>query len=168
MVKIMQELGDCPTQLQEILVMEQSRDRFAAEDVARAADILGFGVGGDLRVEYDDTDVPDDFVENAWKECVKRSWRDHEKGSNLHRDANEAFRILAEARGSVYLRKLWEAGKDRLMNPDRAYDTLEIPKDVDDNMLITVFAMRVCDSLSLLLRSLTQSLPLAGGATLAN
>jgi ubiquitin carboxyl-terminal hydrolase 25/28 len=128
--------------LQELVAMEQSRDRFTLEDVNTAARTLGFGVDNDLGVDYDD-DIPDDFVENAWRDCVKRSWRDLEHGSEMQRLTNEAFRILAETRGSIRLRKAWDAGKNKYMNPDRAYNTLEIPKDVDDYMLITVYNMRV-------------------------
>ena len=80
---------------------------------------------------------------------MKRSWRDHDGGQNLQRDANEAFRILAEVMGSVRLRKIWEAGKDKLMNLDQPYDTLEVPKDLDDSMLIPVFSMRVRDFLNI-------------------
>lgn len=123
--------------------MEQSRERFTLDDVAAAATTLGFGSENVLGVEYDRDDIPDEFVENAWKECVKRSWRDHEHGSETQRHSNEALRILAESRGSIKLRKAWEVGKNKYMNPDRAYDTLEIPKDVDDHMLITVYNMRV-------------------------
>lgn len=142
LLKVFQDFGSCPTQLQDLLVMERSRDRFTTDDWVNAASTLGFGPDGLLGVDYDD-EIPDEFVENAWKDCVKRSWRDHNNGSELHRKANEAFRILAEVRGSVRLKKVWEAGKNKYMNPDRAYDTLEIPKDVDDHMLITVFSMRV-------------------------
>lgn len=128
--------------LQELVAMEQSRDRFTLEDVNTAARALGFGVDNVLGVDYDE-EIPDDFVENAWRDSVKRSWRDPEHGSEMQRLTNEAFRILAETRGSIRLRKTWEAGKNKYMNPDRAYNTLEIPKDVDDYMLITVYNMRV-------------------------
>ncbi|KAF8973501.1 hypothetical protein BDZ97DRAFT_1648272 [Flammula alnicola] len=141
-VKQLQEYGSCPTQLQELLVMEQSRERFTLEDVTTAAITLGFGVENVLGVEYDE-EIPDEFVENAWKDCVKRAWRDHDHGSETHRLANDSFRILAESRGSIKLRRAWESGKNKYMNPDRAYDTLEIPKDVDDYMLITVYNMRL-------------------------
>lgn len=124
--------------------MERSRDRFTIHDLEKAANDLGFGPNGTLGVEYDEADVEESFIENAWKECVKKSWRDPDHGSELLRTANEALRILAEARGSEALKKIWENGKDRVMNPERAYDTLEVPKDVDDMMLITVFNMRVC------------------------
>ncbi|KAF9566903.1 cysteine proteinase [Agrocybe pediades] len=141
-VKHLQIYGTCPTQLQELLAMEQSRDRFTLQDVTNAATSLGFGIDNVLAVEYDE-EIPDEFVENAWRDCVKRSWRDQQHGSETHRLANEAFKILAESRGSVNLRKAWEAGKNKYMNPDRAYDTLEIPKDTEDQMLITVYNMRI-------------------------
>jgi ubiquitin carboxyl-terminal hydrolase 25/28 len=126
----------------EVLATERSRDRFTNDDLARAVTTLGFGTEGPLSLDFDD-ETPESFIENAWKECLKRSWRDPEHGPEMLREATEAFRILAEARGSDKLRKVWETGKDRVMNPDKAYDTLEVPKDVDDAMLITVFTMRV-------------------------
>ncbi|KAF8628269.1 hypothetical protein AX15_004037 [Amanita polypyramis BW_CC] len=143
LVRVMQEMGSCPSSLQDLMVMERSRDRFTAEDVSDATAVLGFGADGPLRVEYDELDVPDEFIENAWRECIKRSWRDPVTGSSMQRDATEAFRILAESRGSSQLKKAWESGKNNVMTPERAYDTLEIPKDVDDHMLITVFNMRL-------------------------
>jgi len=141
-LKHLQEWGSCPAPLQELIAMEQSRDRFTLEDIDTAAKTLGFGTENVLGVDYD-AEIPDDFVENAWKDSVKRAWRDPENGSDLHRLSNEAFRILAETRSSIRLRNSWEAGKNKYMNPDRAYNTLEIPKDVDDYMLITVYNMRV-------------------------
>lgn len=141
-VQKLQNHGNCPTSLLEVLATERSRDRFTSDDLARAVAILGFGAEGPLRVDYDD-EIPENFIENAWKDCLKRSWRDPEHGPEMLRDANEALRILAEAKGSENLRKVWEAGKERVMNPGKAYDTLEVPKDVDDAMLITVFTMRI-------------------------
>ena len=126
----------------EALATERSRDRFTSDDLGKACTILGFGAEGPLKLDFDD-DIPEDFIEGAWKECLKKSWRDPEHGPDMLREANEAFRILAEARGSENLRRIWEAGKERVMNPEKAYDTLEVPKDVDDAMLITVFNMRV-------------------------
>jgi ubiquitin carboxyl-terminal hydrolase 25/28 len=53
------------------------------------------------------------------------------------KEANDTFRILAEVRGSEKLWNVWQAGKQRVMNPDRADDMLEVLKDVGDAMLIT-------------------------------
>lgn len=130
--------------------MEQSRSRFTANEVEQAARTLGFGHDGDLRVEYDD-EIEDDFVENAWKALIKRAWKDPISGAETQRKANEALKILAEDRSSVRLMKVWENEKNK-MNPEQAYNTLEIPKETDDEMLITVFNMRVS---SLLKSSIT-------------
>lgn len=91
-VGAMEASGESSAQLQELLASERSRDRFTAEDARNAATALGFGMDADLGVELDD-DVEDDFIENAWREAVKKSWKDAENGSNLQREANDAFRI---------------------------------------------------------------------------
>ncbi|KAK7063918.1 USP domain-containing protein [Favolaschia claudopus] len=111
--------------LVQLLDSEQERGRFSIENLNGAANILGFGPDGPL------------------KECVKRSWRDLEGGSRLQTDATKALKIIADSRGSHSLQKVWEHGKRGIMSPERAYDTLEVPKDVDEEMLITVFTMRI-------------------------
>lgn len=107
-----------------------------------ATERLGFGKDGQLSVDFDD-DVEDEFIVNAWKDAVRRAWSDLKEGSQLQRDANDAFRVIAESRGSAKLRKLWEDTNGKIMDPDRAYSTLEVPKETDDGMLLTVFAIRV-------------------------
>ncbi|KAJ8084920.1 ubiquitin-specific protease ubp2 [Marasmius tenuissimus] len=141
-VKAMEQMASCPSALQDLLIMEQSRGRYTFEEFQQAIAILGFGPDGPLRVDFD-SDIEEEFIENAWKECVKRSWLDP-RGGELQKNANEALRVIAESRGSVRLRELYEKGKNSLMmTPDRAYDVLEVPKDVDESMLITVFTMRL-------------------------
>ena len=76
-----------------------------------AARILGFGFDNILGVDHND-EIPDDIVEKAWRDSIRRSWRDLEHGSEVQRFTNKAFRILAETRGSITLRKTWEAGKN--------------------------------------------------------
>ncbi|KAH9033483.1 hypothetical protein EDB85DRAFT_2289382 [Lactarius pseudohatsudake] len=136
------------TMLQSFVFDERERGRFTREDFQEAPGTLGFGPLGTLSVDYDD-DVPDDFVENAWREAVRRAWREGAgaaggDGQRLTL-ANEAFRRIAEVRGSEVLWKKWEQAKDGGMTPERAYATLEVPAEIDDGMLITVFAMRVED-----------------------
>jgi len=140
-VSRLQQHATCPSTLQELIVLEQSRDRFTAHEVDNAAFLLGFGSNNDLKVDYDE-DIPDDFVLEAWRDAVKRAWRNPTRGTELLRTLNNSLRILAEHRNSERLRTVWDTQKNA-MSPERAYDTLEIPKDVDDEMVITVYNMRV-------------------------
>lgn len=134
--------GEPSPLLQDLLISESTRERFTTEELENAAAVLGFGMNYDLGVELDN-DVEDDFVESAWKEAIKKSWKDPDNGADLQRKANEALRIIAEAQGRHKLRQVWQAKKLSLMSPDRAYKVLEVPENVDENMLITVFALRV-------------------------
>ncbi|KAJ7150387.1 hypothetical protein C8R46DRAFT_502972 [Mycena filopes] len=152
-------LGNDCIMLVQLIDSETQRGRFSHADVDAAAATLGFGPDGPLRVEYG-TDVPDEFVENAWKECVKRSWRDHGGGTNMQTEATKALKTLADARGSHLLQKVWEHGKHGFMSPERAYDILEVPRgqDVDEDMLITVFSMRLEESPTLQLERMREAM----------
>lgn len=150
MQNLRQEAGD----LQRVVIEERARGRFTHQDLQKAAICLGFGKDGPLCLELDD-DIDEGFITDAWRDKVRRAWRDPKDGGELQRDANESFRILAEARGSVKLRQLWEESQGRTMNPDRAYSTLEIPKEVDDAMLLTVFSLRVSISFIVFISNFT-------------
>ncbi|EIW87195.1 cysteine proteinase [Coniophora puteana RWD-64-598 SS2] len=142
-VRTMQDRGDIPPQeLQNLVMEERGRGRYTDEDCNRAAEALGFGPEGPLRVELDN-DVPEEFIADAWRDAVRRAWRDPENCSQLQRDANDAFRIIAEARESAKLRTLWAESSRNIMDPSRAYTVLEVPTDVEDSMLLTVYCMRV-------------------------
>lgn len=145
-------MTDEPSQtLQSFVLDERERGRFTHEDFLEAPVILGFGAGGTLGVEYDD-DVPDEFIENAWRDAIRRAWREGGDGQRLS-IANEAFRRIAEMRGNQALWKKWEQAKDGGMTPERAYSTLEVPSEIDDGMLITIFSMRVSSPSSFDVRS---------------
>jgi ubiquitin carboxyl-terminal hydrolase 25 len=142
-IKAMQDVGEIPPpELQHLVMLERERLRFTSQDLVDATRALGFGSDGPLGVEFED-DVPEDFIINAWRDALKRAWKDTERGSELQRTATQSFRVIADARGSAKLRKMWEDAKGKTMTPERAYDILEIPKEVDDAMLLTVFQLRV-------------------------
>ncbi|TFY78461.1 hypothetical protein EWM64_g5551 [Hericium alpestre] len=135
---------DAPQELQDLVVQERARNRFTWDNLAEAVKVLGFGRDARLGVDFDD-DIPEDFIVNAWRDVIKSTWNDAANGTAKWREANDALRMVAEARGSAELLKLWEKEQSGGMTPERAYQTLEVPKDVDDAMLITIFAMRLED-----------------------
>ena len=122
---------------------ERSRHRFTLDDLDKAKSILGFGKDNILGVELDE-DIDDQFIVEAWKNALKRAWREQsDKASQLRSDLNDAFKIVAEWRCSSKLRQAWERDKGPAMTEEVAYSTLDVPKDVDDTMLITIFNLRV-------------------------
>ena len=152
----MQDLDHTPAELQSIVLEERGRSRYTLEDQENAIKTLGFGKDGHLSIDFE-SDVPERFILDAWRDCVRRAWRDTVNGAELQREASDAFRIAAETRESAKLWAQWESGKSKTMNPDRAYDTLEIPKEVDDAMLLTVFVMRVGPNVRLTLPCVTHA-----------
>ncbi|KAI0045879.1 cysteine proteinase [Auriscalpium vulgare] len=131
-----------PSELQDIVVEERNKNRFTHDNVQDAVKVLGFGKDGPLGVEFED-DIEDDFIENAWRESIRRAWREASGDAVRLMDIHEAFRMLAELRNSADLVHKWRLEKDGGMTPDRALTTLEVPKEIDDTMLITVFDIRV-------------------------
>lgn len=122
-------------------------------DLKTAFETLGFGAENSLRVDYGD-DVDDEFLTHAWRDALRQSW----SNSNVCRrnEVNEAFRNIAMFRHSKKLVKLSEDEAMYGMTPEKAYQTLEVPQGVDDEMLITIYNMRVsllhrCEKTGLLL-----------------
>ncbi|KAJ7597723.1 hypothetical protein C8J56DRAFT_920783 [Mycena floridula] len=131
--------------LNSLLASERSRDRFDVNEWKAAAKRLGFGENEALKVELDH-DIPEEFIINAWRDAIKKTWTDAFNGAERQREINEALRIIAEERCSPSLRRKWEESKSSVGTPDRAYDLLEIPFNVEDQMVITIFNMRVDES----------------------
>lgn len=142
----MKNLGiNMPEALEMLIVEERSRHRFTFDDYNQAVRMLGFGKDNTLGVDLED-DVENKFVISAWKEAIKRSWSDSHRGGQLRSDLNDAFRIIGDMRQSAKLRKTWEQERVSSMSPDTAYSTLEVPRDIDETMLITIYNMRVSDA----------------------
>lgn len=129
-----------PDTLEMVIGEERSRNRFTWTDVEKAEALLRFGKDNDLGVELDEAD--DEFIIHAWKDAMKRIYKEQD-GASKRADLVDAFKIIGDLRGSAKLRDAWENGKGSMMTLETAYSTLQVPKDVDETMLLTVFAMRV-------------------------
>ncbi|EKM61525.1 uncharacterized protein PHACADRAFT_85514 [Phanerochaete carnosa HHB-10118-sp] len=142
-IEIMKNRGvPPPDSLDLMLAEEKSRHRFTWTDLDRAEVLLGFGKAGPLGVELADAD--EDFIIGAWKDAMKRVWGEPDAAS-ARADLIEAFKVIADLCGSVRLQEAWEMGKGSGMAPDTAYSTLDVPRDVDETMLLAIYAMRVED-----------------------
>ena len=147
-VQTMQMMNeDTPIDLQNLVLDERTRGRFTRDDFFKAVSTLGFGHDGPLRVDFDDS-VEEEFIINAWRDGIRRSWKDETNGSAIRRELNDALRIIAEVRGNAEMHRVWEREKGSIMTVDTAYSTLGVSKEMDENTLITVFDMRVSDALS--------------------
>ncbi|KAJ3786715.1 hypothetical protein GGU10DRAFT_166019 [Lentinula aff. detonsa] len=113
--------------------------------------------------------IPDQHIYNAWRECATRAFirgsvDDTPGGRQGLKDHTDALRIIAESRGSNGLMVSWDharrgtaesgdlrdtnriGGYDSFGGIAEAYRALEVPLDIDDAMLITIYQMRVDDS----------------------
>ena len=123
-----------------ILAEERSRHRFTWQDVEKSKILLGFGKDNFLGVDIEDAD--DEFITGAWKDAMKRVWRELD-GASQRAELVDAFKVIADLRGSKGLQEAWEKGKGSMMTLDTAYSTLQVSKDFDDGTLLAVYSMRV-------------------------
>ena len=134
-----------PDQQQAFIVQEKERYRFTLKEHDEYARQLGFGRNNDLGVELD-SDVDDEFIARAWRSARQRAWMNPGDASQRRAALNDALKVVAEQRGSAALMKVWMEEKGSGMSPETAYQTLDVPRDVDETMLLTVYSMRVRDS----------------------
>ena len=151
LVRIVQAVGevdeDAPMGLEDFVLKERTRNRFTQDDLLKAISTLGFGHEGPLKVNFNES-VEEEFVINAWRDGIRKSWRDEMNGSTTRRELNDALRIIAGVRGSAEMYHVWEHEKGSIMTVDTAYSTLGASKEMDGSTLITVFEMRVSETLS--------------------
>ncbi|KAL6303937.1 cysteine proteinase [Sparassis latifolia] len=136
--------GGVTTELQSLLLEERERNRYTLQDFIDAGATLGFGKENELGMELD-ADVDDTFVLEAWRDKRKRAWKEGDRAVEIRRNLNDALHIIADDRASAVLQKAWEEERGSGMSPEAAYSTLEVPRDMDETMLLTVFNMRVED-----------------------
>jgi ubiquitin carboxyl-terminal hydrolase 25/28 len=144
-MKMMNE--DTPMDLENLALKERVRNRFTRDDLLKAVGTLGFGRDGPLKVNFDES-VEEEFVINAWRDGIRRSWKDEMNGPTTRRELNDALRVIAGVRGSAMMYHVLVHEKGSIMTADTAYSTLGVPKETDGSTLITVFNMRVSEALS--------------------
>jgi ubiquitin carboxyl-terminal hydrolase 25/28 len=138
--------------LECLIAVECSRGRWPVTQIETSAELLGFGKDHDLKLEWGD-EIDDEFLISAWKDSMRRAWDDPTNSKQRRNDLTVAATVLGEQRGSRKVIEELRAFKPN-MDPDQAYRVLEVPKDVDEGMLLMVYQLRVR-----LIRRLT-SLPL--------
>ncbi|KZT63625.1 cysteine proteinase [Daedalea quercina L-15889] len=143
-VQTLANVGEASPELQQLIHDERRRHRYTLDDVPEAVALLGFGKDGELGIEFDEC-IDDKFILDAWRNARRRTWMDAEKGSETRMRLNDALKIIADTRNSSTLDHVWDREKGSAMSPETAYSTLEVPKDVDETMLITIYNMRVED-----------------------
>ncbi|KAF8531532.1 hypothetical protein JB92DRAFT_2691869 [Gautieria morchelliformis] len=131
-----------PVELDTLMADEVARGRWPLVDYENAALMLGFGRSNALKVELEESE--EEFIFRAWSDAMIRAWKDPDGGTARRKDLTRALNIIAEARGSRFL-KLKAQDSKTALTPERAYQTLEVPSDVDEEMLLTVYKMRVDD-----------------------
>jgi ubiquitin carboxyl-terminal hydrolase 25 len=133
-----------PVELDTLIENEVVRGRWPMGDYENATLMLGFGRSNALKVELEESE--EEFIFCAWSDAMIRAWKDSDGGTARRKDLSRALNIIAEARGSRFL-KLKAQDSKTALTPERAYQTLEVPSDVDEEMLLTVYKMRVGDLL---------------------
>ncbi|KIO24008.1 hypothetical protein M407DRAFT_104243 [Tulasnella calospora MUT 4182] len=154
--------------LQILVSQEESRGRWSTDDMNRAAIFLGFLTEEDL-TRVNDVQLPPNFRENlmdAWLTRVKEVNTEvsenritRQIADDRKRDLKESFRILAEYSGSPELvqafRQTMRMYGNGMVDVQDAYNTLEVPKELDEDMVITIYNMRVEDQPNLRERMLS-------------
>ncbi|KAG8924101.1 ubiquitin-specific protease ubp2 [Tulasnella sp. 417] len=144
--------------LQILVIQEESRGRWSTDDLSRAAMMLGFMSEEDIATG-NEIQLPPTFREDlrdAWLTRVKEvntelseNRINRQMAEDRKRDLKECFRILAE---HSRLPELVQGFRDNMriygngmVDVQDAYNTLEVRKELDEDMIITIFNMRVED-----------------------
>lgn len=143
--------------IRELYTIERSKERWVPGEFEEALNILQLGEDSPLLVDIYDTDPgflentykqqlletwkPTIVISNDWNEDVKRGMEPNERRQQL----KEAVRIAAEGTGRDDLYQVFKKISEpwSSMDPDRAYTALSVPKETSDDMLLTVFSLRV-------------------------
>ncbi|KAG8798077.1 ubiquitin-specific protease ubp2, partial [Serendipita sp. 399] len=102
------------------------------------------------------------FLEQAYKSQLNETWRPSIPGidgwntdlkmqlepEERRQQLKEALRVAAEGIGKESFYNVWKKVKEpwASMDPEKAYATLQVPNDTTEEMLLTVYHLRVEDS----------------------
>lgn len=150
-LQALQTISEHPALADEGLVLfvltEKSKGYWSSTDLGKALSRLGFGEEGPLRISFD-AEVDGTFLMNAFQEA----WKDSETlySSNpdhrdiAQRDLKDGVLIAAQSTGREELVKFVEAAlKRRSRDPMQAYATLGASIEMDDEVIIAIFGLRV-------------------------
>jgi ubiquitin carboxyl-terminal hydrolase 25/28 len=144
-------------ELHELIVLERSKDRWTPTEYADALRLLQFGEDLPLMIDIFDADA--EYLENSYKSLLHETWRPStgtipswtgESQSKLGPDERRqqlkmAVRTIAEGTGREEFYDVWKKINEpwASMDPDKAYSVLCVPKDTPDEMVLTVYSLRV-------------------------
>lgn len=128
---------------------EKSKGYWLTSERDRALTLLGFGENGPLRIEFDENDVDGQFLMNAYV----TSWNSinanfgpggPDERDIAMRDLKDAVLITAQSTGREDLvgfvqEELRKRGRD----PAQAYVMLGANHEMDDDLVLAIFGMRV-------------------------
>lgn len=146
--------------VRELIVMERSKDRWTPKEYEEAISLLQLGPDSPLLVTIFEADAG--FLERAYKELLNQTYRPPESAPSTWSDdvkmkmepterrqqLKDALRIAAEGTGKEEFYQVWKKINEpwSSMDPEKAYTTLGVPNDTTDEMLLTVYSLRVCPS----------------------
>lgn len=132
--------------LMTFLLTEKSKGYWVKSDRDKALKMLGFGDDGPLRIEFDESDVDGSFLMNAYiTACntVNTTAQLDERDAEL-RGLKDAVLIAAQSTGKEDLVDYVEKElQKRMRDPAQAYATLGAAREMDDEILLAVFSLRV-------------------------
>lgn len=143
--------------LQILVSQEESRGRWSSDDLTRAAIVLGYMSEDEIAIGSG-ISLPSNFRESlrdAWLVRVKEVNAElsdnrltRQFAEDRKRELKEAFRILAEYSGSPEMvsefQQTMRMYGNGMVDVQDAYNALEVPKELDEDMVVTIYNMRVC------------------------
>lgn len=143
--------------LRDLVVMERSKDRWTPGEYEDALKLLQFGDDSPLLLDIFEADAA--FLENAYKTLLYETWRPSTsipltwnddvkmkmEPTERRQILKSAVRIAAEGTGREEFYQVWKRISEpwSSMDPEKAYSTLGIPNDTSEEMLLTVYNLRV-------------------------